>query len=101
MEAKMKTLSTMSAIQGSAICVVAVLTSMGTVQAQTRAQLDSLGAQCRASVRVDIKGPNCRMWMPPTIDHGCNMSTHAQIAYYDSKVLECVARGGPGRQPKT
>jgi hypothetical protein len=41
------------------------------------------------------------MWMPPTPENPCNMSTHAQIAYYDSKVLQCVSRGGPGRQPRT
>jgi hypothetical protein len=36
-----------------------------------------------------------------TFEDGCNMSSHGQIVFYDSKVLECINRGGPGRKSKT
>ena len=94
----MKSLSTRSFITGSAICM-AFAALNGAALAEARAE--SLGYQCRAAVRAEIKGPNCRIWHPSTITDSCNMSTHTQIAYYDNKVLECASRGGPGRQSKT
>ena len=99
----MKSPSTRIFILGSAICIMAFAALNRTALADWKgaAQAESLGVPCRAAVRAEIKGPNCRMWHPPTITDSCNMSTHTQIAYYDNKVLECASRGGPGRQSKT
>jgi hypothetical protein len=47
---------------------------------------------------VELKGPDCKKWIVPTPWYGpCNVTTHSDIPYYDTKVVECVKRGGPGR----
>jgi len=90
----MKSLST-SFITGSAICL-AFSTFNGAALGQSRAE--SLGDQCRAAVRAELRGPDCRMSMPtPT----CNMSGQFDVPFFDQRVVECVKRGGPGRQSKT
>jgi hypothetical protein len=97
--------STTTLILGSAICITAVSASYRTALAQSlgaRPSLEAqqlLGVECRAAARAE------GAWLSdvdaPTFEDGCNMSSHAQIAFYDSKVLECVNRGGPGRKSKT
>ena len=78
--------STTTFILGAAICITAVSASNRTALAQSLGARPSLGVQqslgveCRAAVRAEIKGPGCRMWMPPTFEDGCNMSSHTQIA---------------------
>jgi hypothetical protein len=90
----MKSLST-SFITGSAIWL-AFVTFDGAALGQARAE--SLGDQCRAAVRAELRGPDCRMSMPtPT----CNMSGQFDVPFFDGRVVECVKRGGPGRQSKT
>jgi hypothetical protein len=94
--ADMKSSSIMRFVLGSAICTIAFSDSNRTALAE------SLEVQCRAAVRAELKGPNCRMWIVPNTDAGpCNMTTHNDIPFYDNRVVECVKRGGPGRQSKT
>jgi hypothetical protein len=92
----MKSPSIMRFVLGSAICTIAFSASYGTALAE------SLEVQCRAAVRAEIKGPNCRIWIVPNTDSGpCNMSTMNDIPFYDNRVIECVKRGGPGRKSRT
>jgi hypothetical protein len=94
----MKSLSTRSFIAGSAIGIAfAALT--GAALAQARAE--SLEVQCRSAARAELKGPDCRMYVPPNPSSACNIPTQTEVAFQDNKTLECVKRGGPGRQPKT
>ena len=57
----------------------------------------SIESQCRAAVRAELKGPYCGqvvyVWHGPD---PCYVSTFDQ-PYYTDKVIQCVARGGPGR----
>lgn len=57
----------------------------------------SIESRCRAAVRGEIKGPACQkvvyVWHGPD---GCEFYQQEQPFYID-KVLQCVARGGPGR----
>jgi hypothetical protein len=54
----MKSLSPRSFIAGSAIC-------MAFAALNGAALAESLGYQCRAAVRAERKGPDCRMALPP------------------------------------
>jgi hypothetical protein len=91
----MKSLSTRSFIAGSAICM-AFATFNGAALAEARSE--SLGDQCRAAVRAELRGPDCRMSMPTP---ACNMSGQFDVPFFDQRVVECVKRGGPGRQSRT
>jgi hypothetical protein len=97
--ADMKSLS----IPGSAIWIMAFAAFNTTALAEPKANLqaESLGYQCRAAVRAEMKGPDCRMPIPPDATSHCNIPTNAQIEIMDNKIVECVKRGGPGRQAKT
>jgi hypothetical protein len=90
----MKSLSTRSFIAGSAIC-------MAFAALNGAALAESLGYQCRAAVRAEMKGPDCRMALPPNPTSHCNIPTNAEVEVMDNKINECVKRGGPGRQAKT
>jgi hypothetical protein len=94
--ADMKSLS----IPGSAIWIMAAALNT-TALAEPKANAESLGYQCRAAVRAEMKGPDCRMPIPPDAISHCNIPTNAQIEIMDNKIVECVKRGGPGRQAKT
>jgi hypothetical protein len=59
---------------------------------------ESLGDQCRAAVRAELRGPDCRMSMPTA---ACNMSGQFDVPFFDGRVVGCVKRGGPGRPSKT
>ena len=89
----MKSLSSRSFIAGSAICV-----AFGA--AISVAQAESLEYQCRAAVRAELKGPDCRMALPPSPTSHCNIPSNADVEVMDNKINECVRRGGPGRQAK-
>jgi hypothetical protein len=89
----MKSLSTRSFIAGSAIC-------MAFAALNGSALAESLAYQCRAAVRAEIKGPDCRMALPPSPTSHCNIPNNADIELMDNKVNACVKRGGPGRQAK-
>jgi hypothetical protein len=57
----------------------------------------SIESQCRGAVRAELKGPNCRqvvyVWHGPD---PCYFGIFEQ-PFYTDKVIQCVARGGPGR----
>jgi hypothetical protein len=89
----MKSLSPRSFIAGSAIC-------MAFAALNGAALAESLGYQCRAAVRAEMKGPDCRIALPPSPTSHCNIPTNAEVEVMDNKINECVKRGGPGRQAK-
>jgi hypothetical protein len=97
----MKSLS----ILGSAIWIIAFATlnttALAEPKANRQAQAESMGYQCRAAVRAQMKGPDCRMAIPPNPTSHCNIPNNADIELMDNKINECVRRGGPGRQAKT
>jgi hypothetical protein len=97
----MKSLS----ILGSAIWIMACTalnaTALAEPKANRQAQADSMGYQCRAAIRAEMKGSDCRMAIPPNWTSHCNVSNNAEIELMDNKINECVRRGGPGRQAKT
>jgi hypothetical protein len=101
----MKSLSTRSFIAGSAIWIMVFAALNGAALAEEKvtvqARAESLGYQCRAAVRAEMKGPDCRMAMPPNSTSHCNIPSNADVATMDNKVVECAKRGGPGRQSKT
>lgn len=86
----MKSLS----IIGSAICIMAFAS---TTTALAEARAESLGDQCRAAVRAELKGADCRMSTP---NAACAMPGQSDVPFFDGRVAECVKRGGPGRQAK-
>jgi hypothetical protein len=99
----MKSLSSTSFIAGSAICLAfAALNGAALAEEKVRvyAQAESLGYQCRAAVRAAMKGPDCRMAIPPNATSHCNIPSNADVEIMDNRVAECVRRGGPGRQSK-
>jgi hypothetical protein len=89
-----KSLSTRSFIAGSAIC-------MAFAAFNGAALAESLGYQCRAAVRAELRGPDCRVALPPSPTSHCNVPSNAEVEIMDNKINECVRRGGPGRQAKT
>jgi hypothetical protein len=88
---------------GSAIWIMAFAALNTTALAESKGNLqaESMGYQCRAAVRAQMKGPDCRMAIPPNPTSHCNIPTNAEIEVMDNKVNECARRGGPGRQAKT
>jgi hypothetical protein len=84
----MKSLSTL----GSVISIMAF------AALNTPALAESLEDQCRAATRAELKGPDCRMSMPTS---ACNMPGQTDVPRFDGRVVECVKRGGPGRQAKS
>src|SRR3954447_23002493 len=97
----MKSLSSTTVIAGSAICVAfAALNGAALAKEKVSAhtQGESLGYRCRAAVRADLKGPECRMEIPPDATSHCNIPSNAAVEVMDNKVAECVRRGGPARQ---
>jgi hypothetical protein len=97
----MKSLS----ILDSAIWVMAFAalntTALAEPKANRQAQAESMGYQCRAAVRAQMKGPDCRMPIPPNPTSHCNIPSNAEVEMMDNKVHECILRGGRGRQSKT
>ena len=59
----------------------------------------SIENKCRAAVRGELKGPNCAKiwWINDQVSpsHPCRINRMEQTSYSD-KVVQCVARGGPG-----
>ena len=99
----MKSLSATGFIAGSVIGIAFAVSNgaaFGQAKARGQAQAESLGYQCRAAVRAELKGPDCRMAIPPDATSHCNIPSNSQVEIMDNKVNECVRRGGPGRQSK-
>jgi hypothetical protein len=64
----------------------------------------SVESRCRAAVRAELKGPNCRQEVyVHNTDLGtvgpCYVPTYQQ-PYFMDKVIQCVAHGGPGHAPR-
>lgn len=98
----MKSLPSTSFIAASAICLaLAALNGAALAEDKVYAQAESLGYQCRAAIRAAMKGPDCRMAIPPNATSHCNIPSNAEVEIMDNRVAECVRRGGPGRQSKT
>jgi hypothetical protein len=61
----------------------------------------SIETACRAAVRAEMKGPNCRMSEISEIStgtfHPCAV-LGGQLAAFNDKIAQCVARGGPGKR---
>jgi hypothetical protein len=94
--AKMKSLS----ILGLAICIMTSAAVNTTALAEPKAKAESLGYQCRAAVRAELREPDCRMALPPGPNSHCNVPSNGEVELMDNKINECVRRGGPGRQAK-
>jgi hypothetical protein len=66
------------------------------------AAAQSLENQCRIAVRVEMMGPNCRMIDPANKLYQpgdpCYILGDTRHMLYTEKVVECVARGGPGKR---
>src|ERR1700704_362937 len=93
----MKSLSTRRFVTGSTICMALAALNGGSL---AEARAESLGYQCRAAVRAEMKGPDCRMALPPSPTSHCNIPSNAEVEVMDNKINECVKRGGPGRRAK-
>jgi hypothetical protein len=78
-------------IPGSAGFFFATLIFAGPAAAQ------SVESQCRAAVRAELLGPSCRVVNPASSSDPCYVRNTNLSAAYDNKVVQCVARGGPGR----
>jgi hypothetical protein len=77
---------------GSAAFSLAALTFGGPIAAQ------SVESECRAAVRAELMGPNCRVVNPSSSTDPCYVRNTTLSANYDNKVVQCVARGGPRRK---
>lgn len=100
----MTSLSSTRFIAGSVICMAFAAfngVALAEEKAGVKARAESMGYQCRAAVRAEMKGPDCRMALPPDATSHCNIPSNAEVERMDNKVAECVRRGGPGRQAKT
>jgi hypothetical protein len=86
----MKSISMLS----STILVMAFAASTGAAIA------NSLEYQCRAAVRAEMRGPDCRLPLPPNAGGHCNIPANADVELMDNKIHQCMKRGGPGRQAK-
>jgi hypothetical protein len=75
-------------------------TALAESKANRQAPAESLGYQCRAAVRAELKGPDCRMPLPPDATSHCNIPNNADVETMDNKVIACIKQGGPGRQSK-
>jgi hypothetical protein len=60
---------------------------------------ESVEQQCRASVRAELMGPQCRI-ANPDYDDRCYYHYPAGMTNYVNKVVECIGRGGPGRRAR-
>jgi hypothetical protein len=88
----MKSHSTRNFIAGPIVSIMAF------AALNTAARAESLEDRCRAAARAELKGPDCRMSVPTS---ACNMPSQTDVPTFDNKTVECVKRGGPGRQSKT
>jgi hypothetical protein len=79
----MKSLS----ILGSAIWVMAFAGNL---------QAESMGYQCRAAVRAEMKGPDCRIAIPPNPTSHCNIPTNAEVDIWTIKFLNARQAGWSG-----
>jgi len=58
-------------ILGSAIWLMGFAALNTSALAEPKAKAESMGYQCRAAVRAEMKGPDCRMAIPPNPTSHC------------------------------
>jgi len=81
---------------GLVVCLIAV----SALSAPSGA--GALETECRAAVRAEMKGPNCRV---AEVNSGaydnCGFPIGTTIhGEYGNRVVECVSKGGPGRKAR-
>ena len=76
------------------------MVSLATLALGGPAAADSIENQCRAAVRAELLGPGCRVVNPASASDPCYVRNTNLSANYDNRVVQCVARGGPGRGAK-
>jgi hypothetical protein len=74
-----------------------VIFSLATLILSGPIAAESIENQCRAAVRVELMGPDCRKVNPASSNDPCYIRNTTSSANYDNKVVACVAHGGPGR----
>jgi hypothetical protein len=87
----MKLLAVRGLIAGSTI----FMAFNGVAQAEAKDRSEqgwSLGYACRAAIRAELKGPDCRMPLPPDPTSHCNVPSSAEVELMDNKINECVKR---------
>jgi hypothetical protein len=80
---------------GLAVCFFSTLIFSGPTTA------GAIETQCRAAVRAEIKGPNCRVSDVSNSTgtySACGITDNGQVALYLDKVSQCVAHGGPAKR---
>jgi hypothetical protein len=99
-EAEMKSGLTMCFL-GFAVAFLNRPSAAGQLDVEVLTPKSSIESKCRSAVRAELKGPNCRQVYVYSAAGG---SAHNpcivddwQQPYFVDKVLQCVARGGPGR----
>jgi hypothetical protein len=76
---------------GPAVFSLMILAMSGPTAAET------VENQCRASVRAELMGPQCRI-ANPDYDDRCYYHHAAGMTNYVNKVMECIKARGPGRR---
>ncbi|HEY2248284.1 MAG TPA: hypothetical protein VGH70_12630 [Bradyrhizobium sp.] len=90
-EANMKSVAKL--VLGPAVFSLATFAFGGPVAAE------SVEQQCRAAVRAELMGPQCRI-ANPDYDDRCYYHYPAGMTNYVNKVIECINRGGPGHRAR-
>ncbi len=81
-------------VLGPALFSLATLALGGPTAAQ------SVENQCRAAVRAELMGPQCRI-ANPDYDDRCYYHYAAGMTNYVNKVVECIRSGGPGHRARS
>jgi hypothetical protein len=74
------------------VYVIAIAAFPGRLVAETAEK------QCRAAVRAEMMGANCRTPDPKSSADPCFIPGESKLALYNERVVQCVARGGPGKR---
>jgi hypothetical protein len=82
---------------GTKLVLGAAVLSLATLALGGPLAAESLENQCRAAVRAELMGPGCRVVNPASANDPCYVRNTNLSATYDNKVVQCVARGAPGR----
>jgi hypothetical protein len=81
-------------VLGPAVFSLATLALGGPIAA------DSIENQCRAAVRAELMGPQCRI-ANPDYDDRCYYHYPAGMTNYVNKVIECIKSGSPGHRGRS
>jgi hypothetical protein len=82
------------------VVILSRASAAGPLDVEALTPQSSIESKCRSAVRAELKGPKCRqvyVWANRARDpSSCAIEDHEQPFFID-KVIQCVARGGPGR----